>query len=266
MITDDQDPEMEIRAFFEHDLELTVTRIPVSVLRSADFLVDGDGAGYVLEVKARSDDKESIAALRAGEVVAGAESLGWARWASDGVRSAGQQFASSNPPHDRLWILCFVVKRSFATDAVFDQIIGTLYDVRQVAYSDSDEGSTTSGRNCLHVVPGAFERWPEIDAAIVAGSGAITLCANECGDRLAQLYSSCLYNFFAERGGPITPSDLELTKGFWSVSDRSLDRSDQSAVERYLAEKYKTSRVFILDIKGHYASAVVPDNRHPLRP
>lgn len=257
-LTDNEDPEKEIRAFFEHDLELTVARIPVSAVRTADFLVDGDVTGYVLEVKARSDDHESIAALRAGEVVTGAESLGWARWSSDAVRSARQQFASSNPAHDRLWIPCLVVKRSFAIEAVFDQIIGSLYGVRQVAYSDSDEGTSASGRACLHVVPGAFERWPEIDAAIVAAGGAITLCANEYSDRLAELRSSCVWNFFAKSGGPITASGLELNKGFWSVSDRSIDRSDHSAVERYLAEKYKTSRVFILDVKTHYASAVLP--------
>ena len=236
--------EQEIRAFFEDEMRLTITRIPASATQSADFLVDGDGAGYILEVKTRSDDKASKTALATGDVVFGAESLGWARWASDMLRSSKQQLTSSDPVHLRLWVLCFVVKRSSAADAVFDQIVGTLYGVRQVAYSDSDEDDMATGRDCLHVVPGAFERWPEIDAAIVSAGAAITLCINECSPRLGKLKSSRLWSFFAERGGPITPSDLELTKGFWSVSDRRLDRSDSSAVERYLAEKYKTSRVF----------------------
>jgi hypothetical protein len=124
--------EQEIRTFFECELGLAVTRVPTSAARSADFLVDGDGPGYVLEIKGRFDDKESRTALEAGQVVFGAESLGWAAWTANTLRSSRHQFTSSDPTHNRLWVPCFVVRRSFATEAVFDQVIGTLYGVRQV--------------------------------------------------------------------------------------------------------------------------------------
>jgi len=250
--------ERDIRTFFETDLGLSVHRIPTSAARTPDFLVDGDPPGYILEVKGRFDDKESRARFNSGGIVSGSESIGWAPWTADTLRNARHQFASFDPQHQRIWIPCFVVRRSFAVEAVFDQVIGTLYGVRQVAYP-SETGGATEGRNCLYVVPGAFERWPEIDGAIVSSGNAITLCVNEFSDRVSVVEDSGLCRFFAKLGGPISPHRLESTQGFWSVDYRTIDRSDERAVGLHLAEKYRVSRVFVLDIKSHYASSIVTD-------
>jgi len=250
--------ERDIRTFFETDLGLSVHRIPTSATRTPDFLVDGDPPGYVLEVKGRFDDKESSARFKRGEIVSGSESIGWAPWTADTLRDARHQFASFDPQHQRIWIPCFAIRRSFAVEAVFDQVIGTLYGVRQVAYAGETE-NPTEGRSCLHVVPGAFERWPEIDGAIVSSGNAITLCVNEFSERVSVVEDSGLCRFFAKLGGPISPRRLESTKGFWSVDCQSVDRSDERAVRLHLAEKYRVSRVFILNINSHYASCIVPD-------
>jgi len=250
--------EREIRTFFETDLGLLVHRIPASAARTPDFLVDGDPPGYILEVKGRFDDKESRARLDRGQIVTGSESIGWAPWTADTLRNARHQFASFDPQHQRIWIPCFAIRRSFAVEAVFEQVIGTLYGVRQVAYAGETENAT-EGRSCLYVVPGAFERWPEIDGAIVSSGNAITFCVNEFSERLSVVEDSGLCRFFANVGGPISPRRLESTKGFWSVDYRTIDRSDERAVGLHLAEKYHVSRVFILNIKSHYASRIVPN-------
>ena len=248
--------EVEVRAFFETDLGLVVTRIPESSVPTPDFLIDGDGPGYLVEVKGRFDDRKSKAAFAAGKFASGAESLGWAPWTSNTVRNARNQLVSWDPAHERLWVLCFVIRRSHAIEAVFNQVIGSLYGVRQVAYWDGDEGRAL-GRECLHAVPGSFERWPDIDSAVISSGGAVTLCVNEFSPRLAESQSSRLFGFFAERGGPIRASDLEKTKGFWAVGDLTIDRSDQRAIENHLARKYAVNRVVLLDIQSHYASAIV---------
>jgi hypothetical protein len=252
--------ERKVRSFFENELRLTVHRVPESTKQTPDFQIEGDSPAYLVEVKGRCDDADSRTALADGEIVSGEESLGWAAWTSNVARGARHQLASGDPSHEHLWVLCVVIIRSFATEAVFEQVIGTLYGVRQVAYWGETEGMMC-GRECLHVVPGAFERWPEIDGAMVMVGSLVTFCANEFSDRYEILRLSRLWKFFAERGGPITPTDLELNRGFWSVEDRTITRSDERTVEQYLAGKYGVERTYIHNVKCHHAASLIPQRR-----
>jgi hypothetical protein len=139
---------------------------------------------------------------------------------------------------------------------MFDQIIGTLYGVRQVTYWDEDSQGA-HGTDCLYAVPGVFERWPDIDAAIVTVGNSITLCINEFSDK-AQDFQACrLYQSFARRGGPVTPSDLEAKSRFLSIADRTIDRAKENAVVEYLSQRYGLQQVHILNIKAYSASVVV---------
>jgi hypothetical protein len=147
------------------------------------------------------------------------------------------------------------VKRFSAAETVFNQLIGTLYGVRQVVYLDETK-MEVHGRECLHVVPGVFERWPEIEAAVVTAGEAITLCVNEFSDRALAFQSSLLCDAFQRRGGPVKPSDLEGNHGFWSIADRTIDRRSQETVQRYLSQRYNVEGVHILDIKNHYVSTI----------
>ena len=260
MIMDESSEEKEARSFFENVLGLTVVRVPSAVAKTPDFLVDGEVPGYVLEIKSRFDDESFARELARGYTEVRSQSLGYARWAADNARNAMHQFASGDPLGSRFWVLWFAVKRLSATEAIFSQVIGTLYGVRQVAYWD-EATETAHGRECLFVVPGVFERWPQIDAAIVTRGDAITLCVNEFTDRALAFQSSLLSQAFIRRGGPVRPSDLEANRGFWSIADRTIDRSSEEAIRRYLSDRYNVKNVYVLDVKVHSASATVPRQR-----
>jgi hypothetical protein len=257
---DESPEEEEARSFFEEALGLAVIRVLRSTARTPDFFVDGEFPGYALEVKSRFDDEDFVIELERGRTKVRKQSLGCAYWAADNTLKAMRQLASKDAIHSRFWVLWFAVKRRSARDAMFSQVIGTLYGVRQVVYWDETTGAAI-GRECLFVVPGAFERWPQIDAAIVTAGGNITLCVNEFTDRAPAFESSLLCQAFVQRGGPIRPSDLEAHHGFWAIRDLGIDRSSEEAVRRYLSERYHVSDVHILDIKAHTASAVVPRRR-----
>jgi hypothetical protein len=252
---DESTQEKEARRFFEEELALTVTRVPHSTLKTSDYLVDGETPGYVLEVKTRLDDESFLKELECGDTDVRSRSLGHARWTADRARDASKQLLSVDPAHERFWILWFAVECLSSTETMFKQVIGTLYGVRQVTYWD-EATKTTHGRECLFVVPGVFERWPQIDGAIVTMGNAIkTLCVNEFSDKAELFQSSLLYRTFAQRGGLETPSDLELNRGVLSIADRTIDRSDEEIVRYYLSRRYNLKNVNILDIKDYSASS-----------
>ena len=254
---DESPEEKEARHFFEEGLGLIVTHVPSAASKTPDFLVDGEKPGYVLEVKSRFDDKSFLKELGRGATAVRSRALGHDRWAEDNARRARKQLMHSDPVHERFWVLWFAVECLSSTDAMFDQVIGTLYGVRQVAYWD-EASQTTHGRECLFVVPGVFERWPDIDGAIVTVGESITLCINEFSDKAERFQSSLLYQSFAQRGGPVRPSDLEENHGFLSIADRTIDRTSEEAVRYYLSQRYNLKQVHILNIKAHSASVVVP--------
>jgi hypothetical protein len=259
-LTDETPGEKEARRFFAEALGLTVTRAPASASMSADFLVNGENPGYALEVKSRLDDVRFLKELRRGCTEVRSRSLGHDRWTEDNARRAQKQLKCADPARERFWVLWFAVECFAATAAMFSQVIGTLYGVRQVVYWD-EPTKMACGRECLFAVPGVFEKRPEIDGAIVTARDAITLCVNEFSERAPSFQTSRLYQAFQRLGGPVRPSDLESNHGFLSIADRMIDRSNKETVARYLSQRYGLDDVYILDIKAHSASAIVPGSR-----
>jgi hypothetical protein len=249
--------EKEARRFFEEGLGLMVRRVPSATSKTPDFLIDGEKPGYVLEVKSRFDDESFLKELERGSTAVRSRSLGHDRWAADSARAARKQLIGGDPSRERFWVLWFAVECLSSTEEMFNQVIGTLYGIRQVAYWD-EATQTMDGRECLFVVPGVFERWPDIDGAIVTVGDTITLCANEFSDKAERFQSSLLYQSFAQHGGPVSPSVLERRHGFLSIADRTIDRTSEEAVRRYLSQEYNLKHVQILNIKAHSASVVVP--------
>jgi hypothetical protein len=249
--------EKEARRFFEEGLGLMVRRVPSATSKTPDFLIDGEKPGYVLEVKSRFDDESFLRELERGSTAVRSRSLGHDRWAADSARAARKQLIGGDPSRERFWVLWFAVECLSSTEEMFNQVIGTLYGIRQVAYWD-EATQTTHGRECLFVVPGVFERWPDIDGAIVTVGDTITLCVNEFSDKAERFQSSLLYQSFAQRGGPVRPSVLEGRHGFLSIADRTIDRTSEEAVRRYLSQEYNLKHVHILNIKAYSASVVVP--------
>lgn len=253
---DESPQEKEARRFFEEGLHLIVSRIPSATLKTPDFFVDGETPGYIVEVKSRFDDKDFLKELKLGATAVRRRALGHARWTEDNARSGRKQMLTGDLGRKRFWVLWIAIECLSSTEAMFDQVIGTLYGVRQVAYWD-EATQQNHGRECLFAVPGVFERWPEIDCAIVTVGDAITLCANEFSEKAVLFQSSKLHLSFAQRGGPVSPSDLEANRGFLSIADRTIDRRNENVVRDYLSQRYCLKGVHILNIEA-YSTSVVP--------
>lgn len=169
MTRDDNSDELEARDFFERGLGLQAVRVAERHEKTADYLIDGELPGYVVEVKSRFDSKDVTRAWRDHGQASVVLPVAFHRWAVDVAHNAEKQMLTLDPAGVRWWVLWLGVQNELAAGAVFDQIVGSLYGVREVVYWDQATGGAVS-KSCLQAYSGAFERSPSIDAAIISHS------------------------------------------------------------------------------------------------
>jgi hypothetical protein len=85
---DESREESEARLFFETALQLRVERVPAAATETADYIVDGEEPGYVVEVKARLGDEKEREALRERGHTVKEEPWTFHPWAVDAAHKA----------------------------------------------------------------------------------------------------------------------------------------------------------------------------------
>ena len=198
--------EVEARRFFKA-LGLVVQRVSESSSKTPEFLVDGDEFGYVVKVKSRFDEEEYKKNFRAGKIAFKIRSTGYDRWTEDIARYAIKQMESIDPNQSRFWILWISVECQAARDTMFDQIVGSLFGIRQICYWDrSIPGYALRG--CLLVVPGVFEQYPEIQGVVISQGNSLGFCVNESSNKFNYFKNSRIYTAFESKGQPTSANDL----------------------------------------------------------
>lgn len=246
-------PEEQDAERFLQGLGLHVRPVAPSTSKTPEFIVEGDGRGYVVEVKARKDPKPWLDALNRGRVASQQRSTGFGRWTRDVAHQAVKQFLSADVRHEKWWVLWIAIRCMASPGATFQEIMGSLFGVRQVVYADpiSQEHHM---RDCLFATIGAFERHPEIVACVVdSGDGFGFGVNDEFASDFDSFQGSVLWSAFAHLHPPTTAAGLSQNQGFFRV-DRSVNRADTSAVARHLAEAYKLQEAVLIDMKAHSAS------------
>jgi len=246
--------EREARAFFEA-LNLTVTRIETGPNRTPDFLVQGDGPGYLLEAKGRFDDASIKKELDSGRPVIRTRPYNHSAAIERVARRARKQLETFDSEHRYYWLLWLSVKTEFASpELTFEQFVSTLYGMRQVAYADK-EGNAVSKR-CYYARPGVFEKWPEVDGAIISCPDGFMLCVNESGTRKDQLCELKVPMRLSERRAMIIPQEREVL-GECLVADTAINRRDETVLRDYLRKRYDRPELQVVDFKDYSATVKV---------
>lgn len=254
--------EQEAKQFIE-GLNLTVHPIPTPTLpskkspKSPDFLVDGDARDYVLEVKTRFDSEEWSQTIAKGEPAIREQRMSYGRWSEDVAHYALKQFPMADPWHLRWWVLWFIIRTRVSADTTLDEVIGSLFGVRQVVYSDPSSKKQPM-RDCLFARPGVFERHPEIVASIIDLGNSLSFCVNEFAPDFTSFQKSVIYSTFDQLHPPISTTDLTANRGFFQVTNRSLDRKNDKTIASYLEQRYGLKKPTVIDMKVHSASVFVP--------
>ena len=257
-MTQRPDPESEAIVFFEH-LGLTVERIGTGDRKTPDLRVLGDGPGYLVEVKARYDDASAEGELRSGRVASHQRSLGYEETVARIARRARKQLWAEDPERERIWMLWLDARAILGSDGLREQLVGTLYGIRHAVFEDE---AGAASLHCYYARPGVFERWPELDLAVVAERSGWLLCLNELSNRVADVRTTRLVHQFAARSAVVEPSHLERA-GKAMVVPTTLDRRSDQVLTAYLRERYEHPELMVIDFQQTVAAVEVPRETKP---
>lgn len=252
------DPRPEEREAAQHfsRLGLTVSSVPTGKSRTPDLLVDGDGRGYAVEVKARRDSVLWRRTLRRGEIATESRPFGYGWWLADQTRKSVQQFRSFDTEHQRWWVLWVSIQCRASRETMFSQAIGSLFGVRQVVYADPRTGEVVM-RDCVYCTRGAYEKYHDIVASVISAGDQLSFCVNELAPDYESFQGSALYRQFTRLHPANSASSLELYRGFFRISDFSINRRDDRSITAYLQKRYGLTNAVIIDMTDHSATQEV---------
>lgn len=234
------------------NMGLEVNPIETNESKTAEFFVDGDNRGYVIEVKSRSDSEQWKKDINSGEVAYVSRPTGYDRWAEDVSRYAIKQFKSVDSGHSRWWVTWLVAEVSSSNQVMFKQTVSSLFGVRQIV-----DLATSNMWNCVNAVPGVYERHTEIVGTVVIRSGSLTLCVNENAKDYQTFKNSVLYKSFKRLGPVNSASYLTESLKFLKVDINTVDRKDEKAVTDYISKQYGIEQPILINMKSHTAATRV---------
>jgi len=251
-------------AYAEHVLSGTIG-LRVTVIKAnpkqktAEFLADGDDPGYAIEVKTRQNADEWTRAINEGKVAMESRPVGYSStWAAGPPEYAIKQLTAIDPDHKRWWVLWVSIAVRPTGVVAVEEVFGSLFG-SQTVYYGVPEDNEWKQKTCLYVVPGVFERSPQLCGCVVEINGDCILGINEFAPDKDGFLRSKLYGAFAQKNSVHSEASL-LARGTWIV-DRSIDREDKEAVQAYLEKTYGLTRALVGSPQEHSASMLVPNKR-----
>ena len=240
--------EVDARKFFEA-VGLSVVRIPTDQGLSPDFLVSGDGPGYLVEAKGRFDDDLIKKELDSTGMANRTRPVGYSEHIEKIVRNARKQMKAYDPEHQYQWLVWLSVETVFAGhELTFEQFISTLYGARTAVHGREEGGAVST--QCFYARSGPFERWPEIDGALISALGSYMLCVNEFSPHATDLCGQHVSKRLCERKAVFLPYEREK-EGHCFIVDLDLDRREEEVVRDYLRSQYGHPELQIVDFKEH---------------
>jgi hypothetical protein len=159
-----------------------VRQIPRSSTPTPDFEVDGDAPHYLVEVKGRRDE-DALHNFEAQEVYLRSQHCYWSMSVYGGVKKAVRQFECYDPAHVRRWVLWFSAADLLTLGSSGEQVRGTLLGINGVIDLSGMNERGVSSKDCFYAQRGAFERFSQIDAAILSTANTLEMWINEFANR-----------------------------------------------------------------------------------
>ncbi len=202
-------------------------------------------------MKSFHDDAAIGEAMRKGDIYVGKRSHHRSNTVESAIDDAIKQLrATASTANSELRLIALIARTVYGPDVTARQILGTLYGIRSVL--DGAEPGKSEPAQCLYFSHSAFFRYRrELDGAIVIDDGSVMVCLNDHSRRIQRLRQSGLGFFFAQQGALNDARALE-ERGFL-LADCDVDRNDEEAVCRYVADKYGLCHAIVVTPTEHSA-------------
>lgn len=209
--------------------------------RCADFRVDGDGAGYVVEVATRFTEIEGSELGKTVDTSRDPKVMEW-------LKAARIQCGNVDPQHERLWLLSCFPGGPFGEQAQVDRIEAALYGKRE-GFDFTDAQPETI--NVYYARRGLFEDHIDIDGALVFLGEGVGIMPNEDSPRLDRLMNSTLAAKVGQK------KSWPAARGL--CVPRTMDRTNQADVLRYVQRTLQKSHFNFMASENYwYAFTRIP--------
>lgn len=254
------DTESLVKRVLEEHFHFEVEKIPESNKKTPDFLVLDGTNEYLVEVKEKGSNPETIRTRRdafsKGEIFRLSESLATKSVLQNVVRDGRKQidsYATNQSTFRIVWIHC----RGLAYDATLEQIITGLYGSETIIHNDVD---SIHSRLCYYFSFSQFYKYRDtIDAVMITGqNGEAVLCVNNHSPRYEQLKKSELVN--AMSVGVRDPINEEI-EGRAFLVDGAVDRDNPSEVLFFLSKKYNIDRPSVMNMTHMEVHMAIPHKK-----
>lgn len=158
------------------ELGFAVAKVQTSNQKTADYRIDGDGPGYILEVKSRFMSEEPGPPKPTNQF--------WDSTVFGWLSDASKQCRTLDREHERLWLVWGTAEGPLGEESQFRRIINALYGVQAFRDKSGETFFAYYGKASV------FERHLAIDAAILVHDEGMAFCPNEFSPRLDALKNS----------------------------------------------------------------------------
>lgn len=239
-------------------LGLRPSEIPRENCRTADFLVDGDSPGYVVEAKARL--------LNEAQLAPGTHTVekGFDNKVYNWLFDARQQCHCVDPEHERLWFVWASAEGPIAFEIQATRIFHSLYGIRYAR----DASLPPREFRLYYADRYAFEDFKEIDAVVIsvdAGNHVVPklgICPNEDSPRFRAVRRSKLVRKLRKMAIPFSvPRDCAKSEG--CALPKTIDRKDERAVLAHARNALDSGPLKFVPVKMTYRELGSPIFKNP---
>ena len=212
----------------------------------ADLRVSVDGEEYIVEAKVREPHREWHTTLQKAEVDGFASATRpiepwWvlAKRISEARDQLGATPASANA-FRVLWVVALHGDASFVISCVEKQLIGVrqLFAYRTEMFSQDFIGAAPDARDCYYYEDNDFERYPEIDAAMLCTREGGQLFVNHFSPNRERFRESRLYSIL-NLYGAVVDAEVLVKNGRALMLDTDFRGPREGGAQKsYLREKH----------------------------
>lgn len=249
---------MDVEGFVKEILEIefgySVTKIIESTKKSPDFLVEGYGERFLIELKTKEDDDQVAhdfnETLERDGIAEFSDTTGRKNTVSGLVRDACKQLSSIQLRVDFRLVWLMAVGRN--QELKRDQFKSSLYGIFTVFDLESSHAFP-----CYYFGFNDFFAFKNVlDGAIISTEKEGELCLNTHSKNYSRLRDSVLAKKF---GMACCDPVLEEEKQKAMIIDGDIDRKNQAACLAFLCEKYKRSKLQYMQMTYYSARALIPE-------
>lgn len=229
--------------------DVVANKIKESNEKTPDFIVHGN-ENVLIELKEKFDadevHKEKLSTLEQGGIYQRTHTTGFWKTISNVIAKGIEQLKAQKKNTKSKYCFLFIVTSGVNPSTQVKQFESTFYGRKSIINLDSNSNQAVW---CYYFFYSLFSKHKNvIDGAFVinGSNGQPRMLINDQSPQYEDLKKSDFLSKFKEKIGIIDPKELEASNQIF-IADTAIPRKNESAVKKYVFDKYGISKGIVVD-------------------